>query len=159
MTDPELGLDRRRIEERQITVCRRGREDLDVSGLREIGERTDEVATEARSVRVPQATVGTDVEVGELGPSLIGRIGEASNVPLRADDLIVDVLERADVDVAIGQLLDEDGREPNDHPVRDARVSKIVQEDEQGQIRAEHRLVDPLLAVRPAPGAAAVRKM
>ena len=38
-------------------------------------------------------------------------------------------------------------------------VAKVVQQHEQRQIRAEDGLVDPLLAVRPAARAAAVRQM
>ena len=136
-------------------MCRSGGEDLDVARLREIGEGADEVATEASLVRLAQAAIRTDVEIGELGSTGVLCVGEAPNVLLGAQDLIVDVLERADVDVTVAELLDEHRREPDDDAIRDLRVAKIVEEHEQRQICAEHRLVDPLLTVRPPARAAA----
>jgi hypothetical protein len=91
--------------------------------------------------------------------ALVRRVREPPKILLRADDLIVDVLERADVDVTVGELLDEDRRQPDDDAIRNPRVPQIVQQHEERKVRAEHGLVDPLLAVRPAPRTAAIGQM
>ena len=138
----------------------RGRgEDLDLSGLGEIGKRADEVVTEPRSVRLAQTTVRTDIELGELGMRAIARIGEAPMVFLGADDLIVDVLQGANVDVVVGELLDQDRREPDDDAIGHARVSEVVKEDKEREICPEDRLVYPFLTVGPSACAAGIRKV
>ena len=138
----------------------RGRgEDLDVAGLREIGKRTDEVATEASSVRLAQSTVRRDIKPRELGAALVRCLREATNVVLGSRDLVVDVLERADIDVTIGKLLDQNRRQPDDDAVRHARISKVVQKHEERQVGAEDGFLDPLLTMRPATRSAAVGKM
>src|SRR6266566_2972255 len=151
--------DGRRIEKREITVGRGRGEDLDLSGLGEIGERADEVATEPRSVRLAQTTVRADIELGELGMRAIARIGEAPMVFLGADDLIVDVLQGANVDVVVGELLNQDRREPDDDAIGHARVSEIVKEDKERKVCPEDRLVYPFLTVGPSARAAGVRKV
>ena len=110
----------------------RGRgEDLDVAGLREIGKRTDEVATEAPSVRLAQSTVRRDIKPRELGAALVRCFGESAHVVLGPRDLIVDVFQRADVDVAVGELLDENRGEPDDDAIRHPGSTEVVQEHEQ----------------------------
>src|SRR5207245_6782042 len=61
--------------------------------------------------------------------------------------------------IAIGELLDERGREPDRHLVRDAALPQVVEQAEQRKVRTEDRLVHPLLAVRPAARAAGVGQM
>src|SRR5713226_1041511 len=135
------------------------REDLDVAGLRQVGERADEVSTEACSVRLAQTTVRADIKVGELSMRAIARVGEAPKVFPGAYDLIVDVLERANVDIAVGELLDQDRREPNDDAIRHARISEVVEQGEEREICPEDRLMYPFLTVRPPARAARVRKV
>src|SRR6266850_4959701 len=135
------------------------REDLDMAGLREVSERTNQVAAEACSVCVAQPGIRADIELGERGMRTIVRVGEAPKVSLGADNLIVDVLERAYVDVVVGELLDQDRREPNDDAIRHTRVSEIVEQDEEREICSEDRLVYPFLTVRPPARPAGIRKV
>src|ERR1700716_1363788 len=60
-TDPELRPDRRAIKQWQGPMGRGRREDLDVTGFREVGERADEVTAEACSVGLAQPTVRADI--------------------------------------------------------------------------------------------------
>src|SRR5207253_5184429 len=115
------------IEKGQVSMGRRRGEDLDVARLREIRERADEVPTKTRSVCLSQPAVRADVEARELRAALIRRFRKAANVVLGSRDLVVDVFERADVDVTVGKLFDQDGREPDNHPVRDTGLGKVVQ--------------------------------
>src|SRR2546426_1259508 len=135
------------------------REDLDVAGLREVGEGTDEVAAEACFVRLAQATVRADIKLGERGVCAIVRVGETPEVSLGADDLIVDVLQGANVDVVVGELLDQDRREPDNDAIGHARVSEVVKEDKEREICPENRLVYPFLTVGPSARAAGIRKV
>ena len=86
-------------------------------------------------------------------------VDEATDVVVRAVDLIVAVLDEPHVDVVIRELLDERRREPDRDLVADAVIAKVVQQPEERQIRSEDRLVHPLLAVRPAARAAGIRQM
>src|SRR5438034_2183752 len=135
------------------------REDLDVTSLREVGERADEVSAEACSVRLAQTTVRADVELGELGMSAIARVDEAPTVVLGADDLIVDVLRGANVDVVVGELLDQDRGEPDDDAIGHARTSEVVKQDKEREICPEDRLVYPFLTVGPSACTAGIRKV
>src|SRR5437763_5905328 len=126
---------------------------------REIRERADEVAAEAPDIRLAQAAIGAEIEVGERGASMVPGIDESSPVLLGPSDLVIDVLESADVDGVMGQLLDQDRGQADDDPVWDAGFAKVLSQHEQRQICAEHGFVDPLLAVRPTARAAAVRQM
>src|SRR6267378_4219194 len=138
------------VKEWQVTVGRGRGEDLDVARLREVGKGAHEVATEPRSVRLPQPTVRADIEPRDLGPTLIRCVGEPANVGLGPCDLIVDVLDGADIDVTVGELLDEDRREPDDDPIPHARIPEVVQQDEQWEICPKDGLVYPFLTVRPS---------
>ena len=93
---------------------------------REIRERADEVAAEAPDIRLAQAAIGAEIEVGERGASMVPGIDESSPVLLGPSDLVIDVLEIADVDVVIGQLLDQDRGQADDDPVRDAGFAKVL---------------------------------
>lgn len=135
------------------------REDLDVARLGEIGKRADEIPTESRSVRLAQPTVRAHIELRELGAALIRSVGEAAHVGLGPRDLIVDVLDRANVDVAIGELLDQDRRKPYDDAIRNARIPEVVQEDEQREICPKYGLMYPFLTVRPSARPAGIRKV
>src|SRR5207237_2903062 len=97
--DARLTLHGRTIERAQVSMGRRRGEDLDVARLREIRERADEVPTKTRSVCLSQPAVRADVEARELRAALIRRFRKAANVVLGSRDLVVDVFERADVDV------------------------------------------------------------
>src|SRR5207249_1702734 len=55
--DGELGLDGSRVEQREVAVRRRGGEDLDLAGTRQVGEGPDEIAPEALDERLLQARV------------------------------------------------------------------------------------------------------
>ena len=102
-----------------------------MAGLREIGECTDEVATKAASVRLAKSTVRADIKPRELRATLIRCFGESAHIVLGPRDLIVDVFERADVDVAVGQLLDQDWGEPDDDAIGDPGTTQVMQEHEQ----------------------------
>src|SRR5438094_4967123 len=135
------------------------REDRAVTGLREVADRADEVSAEACSVRLAQTTVRADIELGELGMRAIARVDEAPTVVLGADDLIVDVLQGANVDVVVGELLDQDRGEPDDDAIGHARVSEVVKEDKEREICSEDRLVYPFLTVGPSARAPGIRKV
>ena len=138
---------------------RRGGEDLDVPAPRKIRERANQIASEADSVSLTEAAERGEIEVGERGAPRVALLHEAGRVPLRAANLVVDVLEVANVDVVIGKLLEEDRRQSDDDAVAHALRTEIVKQHEERQVRSEHRFVDPLLAVRPAAGASAVRQV
>ena len=78
---------------------------------------------------------------------------------LGANDLIVDVLQGANVDVVVGELLDQDRREPDDDAIGHARVSEVVKEDKEREICPEDRLVYPFLTVGPSARAPGIRKV
>ena len=158
-TDAELRLDGGAVEERQVTMGRGRGEDLHMAGPCEVGERADEIAPEARAIRLAQPAKRVDVEARERRAGMIVGVDEPAYVPLGAAHLVVDVLEIAHVDVVVGELLEQDRREADDDAERDTRVAQIVEQHEERQVRTEHRLVDPFLAVRPATRAAAVRQM
>ena len=90
---------------------------------------------------------------------MIRCFGEPANVVLGPRDLIVDVLDRADVDVTVGELLDEDRRKPDDDAIRHPRIPEVVQQHEQWQICPEDGLVYPFLTVRPSACPAGIRKV
>jgi hypothetical protein len=90
---------------------------------------------------------------------LVRRLGEAANVGLGSRDLIVDVLDGANVDVTVGELLDQDRRESDDDPIWDASIPEVVQQDEQREICPEDGLMYPFLTVRPSPRATGIRKV
>ena len=126
---------------------------------REIGERADKVAPEAMQVRIAEPPVRREIEVGERrAPGVVG-IDETSHVSLGSPDLVVDVLEVANVHVVIRELLEQHRRQPDDHPIVDARLAQVVEKDEERKIGPEHGLVDPLLAMRPPSGPAAIRQV
>src|SRR6266550_1605221 len=147
--DAQLRVDRCAVQEWQITMCRSRGEDLDVPAAREIGERADEIAPEPSGVGLAKPTVGREIEVGERSAARVAGVDETADVLFRAADLVVDVLEIANVDVVIRELLEQHRREADDDPVGDARIAQVVKEAEQREVGAEHGLVDPLLAVRP----------
>ncbi len=152
-------MDRLVVEERQVPVRRRAREDLDVPRAREVGERAGDVAVEARDVRRPERAVDVRVERRELASVRVALRLEALAVGVSPADLVVDVLDRPVDDVAVGELIEEDRRDADRHAERHVRGAQIVQRGEDREVRAEHGLVDPLLSVRPAAGAARVRQV
>src|SRR5436309_10325306 len=84
---------------------------------------------------------------------------EPLHVLLGALDLIVAVLDEAVIDVRIRELLEQRRREADGHAEGDARIAEIVEQAEERQVGPEDRLVDPLLAVRPATRTSRVRQM
>src|SRR2546427_3444587 len=143
----QLRFDRGPVEQRQIAMRRRGGEDLDVPAPRKIRERANQIASEADSVSLTEAAERGEIEVGERGAPRVALLHEAGRVPLRAANLVVDVLEVANVDVVIGKLLEEDRRESDDDAVAHALRTEIVKQHEERQVRSEHPFVGPLLAV------------
>ena len=158
-TDSELRFDRGSVEQRQVPMRRRRGEDLEVPAAREVGERADEIAAEPLDVRATEPAVRAEVEVGEGRALLVRLIHEAPHVGLRAADLVVGIFDEPRVDVAVGELLDEDGREADDDAVGDRGFAEIVEQGEEREVGPQHRLVDPFLAVGPAAGPARVRQM
>ena len=138
---------------------RGGGEDLDLAGPREVGERPDDVAVEPLDERALQPSIRAAVELGDGLPGRRSRDAEVPGVELRAADLIVRVRDEARADVRIRELFDERRGQPDGEPVAHALGAEVVQQHEQRQVRAEDRLVDPFLAVRPAAGAADVREV
>jgi hypothetical protein len=150
---------RRAIEEWQVAVRRTGGEDLDVTGARERGERTDEIVAEASGVGIAMPAVQRRVETRERAALAIAVGLEAADVRVGALDLVVAVLDESRVDVAVRKLLDERRRQSDRDLVGHRVVAQVVEEAEQRQVRPQDGLVHPLLAVRPSAGTARVRKM
>ena len=148
---PELEVDRLLAgEERQVTVGRRARKQLEVAAALEVREGAEEVAVEA-SVQLPHLLVKLlpegreryDRPVSlplELGPAVGARAAEVVSVELE----LALVLGR-------GELLGEDGRDA-DRPLRgDAVGHQAPDGPEQRQVAFEGGLAEPVAPVRPPP--------
>ena len=152
----ELRVDGGLVEQRQVAVRRSRREDLDVTCGREVCERRDHVAPEPEQEGLAECPVRPPVELGELPPRERRRLHA---VPVRAGYLVVDVLEKALLDLAVRELLEERRRETDGDAVRHVVLAQVVERDEERQVGPQDRLVDPLFTVRPATGAADEREV
>jgi hypothetical protein len=99
------------------------------------------------------------VEERERAALGVAERAEAAHVLTRAADLVVAVLDEPVIDVGVRELLEQRRREADGDAIGDAVPAKVVEQAEERQVGPEDGLVHPLLAVRPAAGAAGVREM
>jgi hypothetical protein len=156
----ELGADRvRPLQQRQVRVRRRAGQHLEVTGARQVRDSTDEVAREASAELAGEPRVVIDIAGGEALESILAEVGEAANILLRAALLVRGVLVETLDDLDVGELLEEDRRQPDGEAKRDSLFAEIEQNGRERQVRSEDGLVHPLLTVRPAAGGAGVRQV
>ena len=146
-------------QEREVAVRRGAREDLDVSGAREVRERADEIALESAAELAQELRDVIGVLRRERLEGVLAELGEAAHILFGAMLLIFRVILEPFDDVRVRDLLEEHRREADRELERDARVTEVVQHRGEREISADDRFVQPLLAVRPAPRVARVREM
>jgi hypothetical protein len=135
-------------EQRQVAVRRGGADQLQAAGALEAAELAHEVAVEdlhqpsqAHEPVAPVASQRDEVAIAD-GVELGGRA-------LRGREPLVEQMGQLRREVGMGELTGEDGRDAEGDGRRDAVVLQPPQLFEEGQVRIERGLAQPVAAVWP----------